>query len=65
MTLNGHVAAVRSLHLQNGRLASGSADKSVRVWDMAMTANWSHVACKQTLIGHTNTVRCLQVSLQL
>lgn len=62
MTLTGHSATVRCLHLNNNRLASGSYDMSIKIWDLAMNSTWSHIACRRTLLGHRNVVRCLQVA---
>ena len=32
-----------------------------QVWDLSTQESWSSIACKVTMIGHTDTVRCLQV----
>ena len=50
-TLEGHTGDVMSVaHLPNGRLASGSRDKSVIVWDLATNARLA------TLQGHEDWV---------
>ena len=55
-TLEGHEDIVFSLAvLEGGRLASGSADHTIKVWDLATRA------CLATLEGHEGTVWCLAV----
>ena len=55
-TLKGHTGWVWSLVvLPTGELASGSGDKTIRVW------NTDTGECKQVLKGHTNTVLSLVV----
>ena len=40
-----------------------SADHTIKVWDLSeVHPTWSRVTCKMTLLGHTDTVRCLQVN---
>jgi len=63
ITLTGHSATVRCLHLAGSRLASGSNDSSIKLWELAVRPTWSHIACRRTLLGHANTVRCLQMDL--
>uniref|UniRef100_A0A914RIH8 Uncharacterized protein n=1 Tax=Parascaris equorum TaxID=6256 RepID=A0A914RIH8_PAREQ len=36
-----------------------------QVWDLAVNTTWSSIACRRTMVGHTNFVRCLQVCLQV
>lgn len=49
--LSGHSGVVRSLeYLPDGRVVSGSQDRSVRVWDIA------NGTCLRELIGHSGTV---------
>ncbi|UYV76441.1 hypothetical protein LAZ67_14000406 [Cordylochernes scorpioides] len=31
------------------------------VWDLSTQHTWSSIACKVTMVGHSHTVRCLQV----
>ncbi|MPC17530.1 F-box/WD repeat-containing protein 7 [Portunus trituberculatus] len=38
----------------------GSVDWK-QVWDVEETSQWSSINCKVTMIGHSSTVRCLQV----
>ena len=55
-TLSGHTAAVRALSiLPDGRIASGSADTTVRVWNLT-TGNADF-----TLNGHTGYVKSMDV----
>jgi WD40 repeat protein len=55
MVLEGHTGLVNALAvLPEGRLASGSLDGAVRVWDLA--AGTAHV-----LKGHTDRVNALAV----
>jgi WD40 repeat protein len=55
-TLNGHTDWVRALTvLQNGDLASGSDDKTIKIW------NPIDGTLKRTLTGHTNSVLALTV----
>lgn len=49
-TLGGHTAAVVTLEASDGKLYSGSMDKTIKVWDL------STGACIQTLQGHSNVV---------
>ncbi len=59
------------------RLVSGSNDRSIKVseeyflrlivillqvWSISINQTWSKCACKLTLLGHTDTVRCLVVN---
>ncbi len=47
----------------NDILYSGSADHTIKVWHLShIHPTWSRVTCKMTLLGHTDTVRCLQVN---
>ena len=53
-TLTDHKEAVWDiLLLSDGRLASSSTDKTIKIW------NLSSGNCEQTLIGHANWVYCL------
>lgn len=61
MTLTGHSGEVRCLHLEGNRLVSGSTDTTIKVWDLDITPSWSSIGCKVTMVGHTDTVRCLQM----
>jgi WD40 repeat protein len=53
---NGHTNWVQALAvLPNGKLASGSGDNTIRIWDIATQR------CESTLQGHDNSVRSLAV----
>ena len=65
LNLFGHSGTIRCLHLdgQLNRLFSGSADHTIKAWDLSnYGSDWSRVTCKMTFLGHTDTVRCLQVN---
>lgn len=59
MTLAGHSGEVRCLHLEGNRLVSGSTDLSIKVWDLDIQQCWSSIACRVTMVGHSDTVRCV------
>ncbi len=61
MTFVGQSGTVRCLHLMGNRLVSGSTDQTLKVWDLSVQDEWSSIACKVTMVGHTDTVRCVQV----
>ena len=53
-TLRGHTFFVSALAAcAGGKLASGSADKTIKIWDMETGQ------CERTLRGHTSSVRAL------
>ena len=68
MTLTGHSGEVRCLHLEGNRVASGSTDTTIKVWDLdvgprcgtSIQPEWSSIGCKVTMVGHSDTVRCVQ-----
>ncbi|GAA5931726.1 F-box/WD repeat-containing protein [Sporobolomyces koalae] len=53
--LRGHTGGVWALQYVGNVLVSGSTDRSVRVWDL------DSARCTHEFIGHTSTVRCLQI----
>ncbi|GAA6011667.1 hypothetical protein JCM11491_004726 [Sporobolomyces phaffii] len=53
--LRGHVGGVWALQYVGHVLVSGATDKSVRVWDL------DALKCTHEFLGHTSTVRCLQI----
>ena len=61
MTLTGHSGEVRCLHLQGNKLVSGSTDLTIKVWDLDTQPDWSSIACRVTMMGHSDTVRCVQM----
>jgi len=61
MTLAGHTGEVRCLHLEGNRLVSGSTDLTIKVWDLSTSISWSAISCRVTMVGHTDTVRCVQM----
>ena len=51
-TITGHYACIYSLiQLQDGRLASGSRDKTIKIWNPH-----DNFECTQTLKGHTHFI---------
>jgi len=42
-------------------LVSGAADATIKVWAVEETQEWSSIVCRVTMLGHSDTVRCLQV----
>lgn len=56
--ISGHTGWVRSLSVDPGNkwFASGSADRTIKIWDLAAGS------LKVTLTGHISAVRALQVS---
>lgn len=53
--LRGHEGGVWALQYIGNVLVSGSTDRTVRVWDL------DSAKCTHEFIGHTSTVRCLQI----
>ena len=54
--LEGHHLSVNTLLVSASRLASGSGDRSIKVWTMGPGPEWP---CERTLVGHTDRVRAL------
>ncbi|VDP74389.1 unnamed protein product [Echinostoma caproni] len=54
---SGHSEAVYCVACDSHRIVSGSADATIRVWNVRTNATWS----VQTLRGHSDAVRCLQL----
>ncbi|CAL8098885.1 unnamed protein product [Calicophoron daubneyi] len=53
----GHSEAVYCVAYDAYRIVSGSADATIRIWNVRTNANWS----VQTLRGHSDAVRCIQL----
>ncbi len=55
-TLRGHTSTVRCLKMSDYRTAiSGSRDTTLRIWDIETGL------CKNVLVGHLASVRCLEI----
>lgn len=59
---NSSPAVIDSKQPPEALLISGSSDRTIKLWRLSSNTNWSRIACVRTLIGHMDTVRCLQVS---
>lgn len=58
-TLKGHTQAVWSvLFLRDGRILTGSADQSIRLWELDLDSSASY-KCIRMFSGHTDAVRGL------
>ena len=55
-TLEGHTGQVEAVAVAEGRVISGSEDRTLRVWDLASGE------CQRTLEGHTGPVRAVAVA---
>lgn len=54
--LRGHTSTVRCLKMSNSDTAiSGSRDTTLRIWDIR------NGICKNVLVGHQSSVRCLEI----
>lgn len=55
-TLRGHTSTVRCLKMSDASTAiSGSRDTTLRIWDIKSGL------CKNVLVGHQASVRCLEI----
>ena len=63
VVIRGHTDAVRALvPLPDGRLLSGSANRTLKVWDeraLSVRGGADCDTCAATLVGHTHSVRAL------
>ncbi|KAA0186794.1 F-box/WD repeat-containing protein pof1 [Fasciolopsis buskii] len=57
---NSSPAVIDSKQPPEALLISGSSDRTIKLWRLSSNTNWSRIACVRTLIGHMDTVRCLQ-----
>jgi len=62
--ISGHLGWVRSIAFDpaNEYFVTGSADRTIKVWDFAKASVASQDALKLTLTGHINAVRGLAIS---
>ena len=43
-------------------LATAATDNTIKVWDLDIQPSYSSIGCRVTMVGHSNTVRCVQMS---
>ncbi|KAG5191609.1 WD40-repeat-containing domain protein [Tribonema minus] len=62
--VSGHLGWVRAIAFDPGNewFATGSADRTIKVWDLAKCAAGAEGGLKLTLTGHINCIRGLAVS---
>lgn len=62
--ISGHLGWVRSIAFDpsNEWFATGSADRTIKIWDLAKCSAGAEGGLKLTLTGHINAVRGLAVS---
>jgi pleiotropic regulator 1 len=60
----GHVGWVRAIALDpmNEYFATGSSDRTIKIWDLAKCCAGSEDSCRLTLTGHIDTVRAIAIS---
>eukprot|EP00054_Salpingoeca_dolichothecata_P014621 m.82899 g.82899 ORF g.82899 m.82899 type:complete len:830 (-) comp21086_c0_seq1:117-2606(-) len=56
-TFHGHSGSVSCIQFDDTKIASGSSDRTIKVWSIRTNAPWSVL----TLRGHLGTVRCLHL----
>ncbi|CAG8563328.1 3023_t:CDS:2 [Paraglomus brasilianum] len=55
-TLTGHCDWVNSVKIYKNQLFSGSDDTTIRIWDLETRT------CVRTLVGHVQSVQCIQLA---
>ena len=68
--LHGHVSRIRAMDVQNGKVLSGSDDRSVKLWNLeevkkkaSATTSSSSEKPLTTMTGHSGPVTSVQLSL--
>ena len=64
--LHGHVSRVRAIDVQNGKIISGSDDRSVKLWSIKGEISSSNTGVERpltTMTGHSGPVTNVQLSL--
>ncbi|KRX46517.1 TP53-regulating kinase [Trichinella murrelli] len=51
----------KGIFLERYRLRRNWMKARCVVWDLSSNEHWSSIACRSTMIGHTDAVRCLQM----
>ena len=57
--VEGHSRGIACLHADGNRMATGSSDKSIKIWDIETGQ------CIMTLNGHADLVRTVQIEQNL
>ena len=62
--ISGHVGWVRAIALDpmNEYFATGSTDRTIKIWDLAKCCAGSENSCRLTLTGHIDAVRAITIS---
>ena len=59
--LGDSIAGDVNVYIYIGRTCMYISSLVIQVWDLSMQSTWTSIACKGTMTGHLETVRCLQV----